>query len=175
MRATYATRRAPLNALLCVLFLLTSVLAVALPEPEPGLLDIDIDIHLGDLGDLANLTARPVCDQYSFVANYSTIGANTTMRDALENASPHGAELVANVVKAAMKVAGYFTHDVMINKMCGNLSELAGQAAALNYSNGIVADQVVVDGKGLGAGARGGNSLVLVMTLSLSLVLVLVV
>ncbi|KAK8065884.1 hypothetical protein PG997_012631 [Apiospora hydei] len=172
MRATYTTRTAPLTALLCALLLLTSVLAVALPEPEPepepGLLDIDIDI---DLGDLANLTARPICDQYSFVANYSTIGANTTMRDALENASPHGAELVAKVVKAAMKVAGYFTHDKMINKMCGNLSELAGQAAALNYSNGIVADQVV-DGKGLGAGARVGNSLVLVMTLLLLLVLV---
>ncbi|KAK8035246.1 hypothetical protein PG993_010241 [Apiospora rasikravindrae] len=166
MRATYSTRAGPLTALLCALSLLTSVLAVAMPEPN--LVDIDIDIDLGDLG---NLTARPICDQYSFIANYSTIGANATMRDALQNASPHGAELVANVVKAAMKVADYFTHNQVINKMCGNLSSVAGQAAAANFSNGIVAGQVV-DGKGLGAGARVGNSLVLVMSLSLVLVLV---
>ncbi|KAK7954326.1 hypothetical protein PG996_015211 [Apiospora saccharicola] len=161
MRATYATTRAaPLTALVWVLCLLIAA-AVAAPTPEPFNININID-----LGDLANLTARPLCDQYSFIANYSAIGANSTMRDALQNASPQGADIVAHVVNAAMKVADYFARDTIINKVCGNLTAVAGQEAANNFSNGIVADQVV-GGKGLGAGARAGGSLVLAVSLAL--------
>lgn len=162
MRTTYATRAAPLTALIWGICLLATVaVAVAAPTPEP----ISIDINI-NLGDLANLTARPLCDQYSFIANYSAIGANTTMRSALQNASPQGADIVAHVVDAAMKVADYFAHDETINRLCGNLTSVAGQEAANNFSNGIVADQVV-DGKGLGAGARaGGGSLVLAASLA---------
>ncbi|KAK8058474.1 hypothetical protein PG994_008922 [Apiospora phragmitis] len=171
MHASSSTPATALALLVWAVSLLSAT-AVALAAPEPISRRLDISINI-DLGDLANLTARPLCDQYAFVANYSAIGANATMRDALANASPHGADIVAHVVDAAMKVADYFAHDTAINGLCGNLSMVAGQEAANNFSNGIVADQVV-GGKGLGAGARagGGGSLVLVVTLAL-LVLVL--
>ncbi|KAK7934698.1 hypothetical protein PG985_000193 [Apiospora marii] len=163
MRATYNTTilgAAPRTILVWVLCLLAT--AIAAPAPAP--LDIDININLGDA--LAGLTTRPLCDQYSFIANYSAIGANSTMRDALQSASPHGADIVGRVVDAAMKAAGYFARDKTINKMCGNLTSIADQEAANNFSNGIVADQVV-GGQGLGAGARAGASLGLAASLAL--------
>lgn len=162
MRATYTIiRAAPLTTLVWVVLCLLAATAVAGPSPAP--LDIDIHINLGDA--LANLTTRPLCDQYSFIANYSAIGANATMRDALESASLHGADIVAHVVDAAMKVADHFARDKIINGICGNLTSIADQEAANNFSHGIVADQVV-GGKGLGAGTRAGGALGLAASLA---------
>ncbi|KAK8004224.1 homocitrate synthase [Apiospora arundinis] len=175
MHATFPTPVTLAIALIWALSLLASITtAVAIPNPAPAPEPISVsgsfdsgkfhlDINLGD--DLANLTTRPVCDQYSFIANYSAIGGNATLRDALMNASPSGADIVTHVADAAMKVADYFRSSELINKMCGNLSAIADLKAASNFSNGIVADQVV-GGNGLGAGAHTVSSLVLVTLLS---------
>ena len=166
MRATYSSPATLAVALTCALtpFLLHPAAATPAPAPKP--LTVSINIDLG--GELANLTARPVCDQYSFVANYSAIGANATMRDALRDASPQGADVATRVVGAAMEVADRFRLDRAVNRLCGNLSALADQEAARNFSRGIVADQTVGGGGGLGTGARASlGSLVFLTGLSL--------
>ncbi|KAH8649065.1 hypothetical protein BX600DRAFT_109807 [Xylariales sp. PMI_506] len=80
------------------------------------------------------------CVTYSSVANYSTIGANSTLRAAFLQLSPHGTLLSASILDNAIAALPQYEFDATLNADCGNLTTIALDAANTNFSMGIVAD-----------------------------------
>jgi hypothetical protein len=83
-------------------------------------------------------TSDPLCLQYSTIANLSIVGSNATYRSAYLIASPEGSDPARAPLDAAMLELPKFQFNKTINDECGNLTTLAFDSAATNFTNGIV-------------------------------------
>lgn len=85
-------------------------------------------------------TATPVtCLDYSSIANLSTIGHNATMRAAYLQAAPDGTDHSVAILNDAELKLPALTKNVELNDQCGNLTTIALEEAANNFTKGIVA------------------------------------
>lgn len=125
--------------LLCALLFSTSVLAspakpgaikiIARQAPAPG-----ANPTPGDL-----LNTEQACLQYSRIANLSTIGGNSSYRTAFLESSPQGTLANAAMLNGAIAALPPLTADAQLNSACGNLTTVAAEQAAVNFTQGIVA------------------------------------
>ncbi|KAK1991569.1 hypothetical protein LX36DRAFT_663191 [Colletotrichum falcatum] len=74
------------------------------------------------------------CGEYSRIANLSTVGANSTYRASFFAASPNGNQFNAEVLDTAIAKLPSLIMDRALNEACGNLTALAIQEAANNFS-----------------------------------------
>ncbi|KAK1459807.1 hypothetical protein CMEL01_02806 [Colletotrichum melonis] len=74
------------------------------------------------------------CGEYSRIANLSTVGANSTYRATFFEASPNGNQFNAEVLDTAILKLPTVIMDRALNEACGNLTALAIQEAANNFS-----------------------------------------
>ncbi|GKT56585.1 metal tolerance protein 3 protein [Colletotrichum tofieldiae] len=74
------------------------------------------------------------CGEYSRIANLSTVGANSTYRATFFEASPNGNQFNAEVLDTAMAKLPSVIMDRALNEACGNLTALALQEAANNFT-----------------------------------------
>ncbi|WYZ36938.1 hypothetical protein EsH8_II_000444 [Colletotrichum jinshuiense] len=74
------------------------------------------------------------CGEYSRIANLSTVGANSTYRATFFEASPNGNQFNAEVLDTAIAKLPSVIMDRALNEACGNLTALAIQEAANNFT-----------------------------------------
>ncbi|GKT44643.1 uncharacterized protein ColSpa_04824 [Colletotrichum spaethianum] len=74
------------------------------------------------------------CGEYSRIANLSTVGANSTYRATFFVASPNGNQFNAEVLDTAIAKLPSLIMDRALNEACGNLTALAIQEAANNFT-----------------------------------------
>lgn len=79
------------------------------------------------------------CLDYSTIANLSTIGLNSTYRAAYLQASPDGTAHSASLLNDAEAKLPPLTKNEALNQQCGNLTTIALSGAAVNFTQGIVA------------------------------------
>lgn len=84
-------------------------------------------------------TAPVTCLDYGSIANLSTIGLNSTYRAAYLQAAPDGSEHTAALLNNAEAKLPPLTKDEALNQQCGNLTTIALEGAANNFTLGIVA------------------------------------
>jgi hypothetical protein len=84
------------------------------------------------------LATLPDCAHYSTIANLSTVGANATYRSAYLAASPLGSDPARAPLDAAIPLLPALKFNKTLNEECGNLSTIATEAAATNFTQGIV-------------------------------------
>jgi hypothetical protein len=84
-------------------------------------------------------STSPQCLEYSRVANFSTIGSNTTLRSAFIQASPVGTKSNLNMLAAAVAALPPLTLNAALNEACGNLTTLAAVEVDRNFSQGNIA------------------------------------
>ncbi|EPE27893.1 hypothetical protein GLAREA_04684 [Glarea lozoyensis ATCC 20868] len=96
------------------------------------------------------------CTEYSMIANYSTIGTNSSYRSAFMQASPQGADPTTAILDGATKKLPTVKFDKSLNDNCGNLTTLAVQQAEVNFTMGIVGGFTIKSAK-KGAAARMGS------------------
>ncbi|TQN68724.1 hypothetical protein CSHISOI_06734 [Colletotrichum shisoi] len=85
----------------------------------------------------APTTGQPAavsCGEYSRIANLSTVGSNSTYRATFFDASPAGNSFNAAVLDAAIAKLPSVIMDRALNEACGNLTALAIQEAANNFT-----------------------------------------
>lgn len=100
------------------------------------------------------MTVMPAtCLEYSRVANYSTIGTNSTYRASFQQASPHGTDQASGILDSATAKLPDFKFNAAINARCGNLSQVAVAGAEANFTQGIVAEFRI---SAASPGLRGG-------------------
>lgn len=85
------------------------------------------------------LSQDQACLQYSRIANLSAIGTNSSYRTAFLESSPLGTLSNAAMLNGAMAALPPLTADAALNTACGNLTTLATEQAAVNFTQGIVA------------------------------------
>ncbi|OLN92240.1 hypothetical protein CCHL11_01333 [Colletotrichum chlorophyti] len=78
------------------------------------------------------------CDEYSRIANLSTVGLNSTYRATFFEASPHGNQFNAEVLDTAIAKLPSVIMNQALNEACGNLTALAIQEAATNFTQRTV-------------------------------------
>ncbi|KAL7619534.1 hypothetical protein AAE478_010074 [Parahypoxylon ruwenzoriense] len=125
------------------------------------------DSKTGVLLSLRQNPSTVSCAEYSMVANYSTIGTNSTYRAAFQQASPLGTFESNAIMDGATKKLPQFMFNKAINDACGNLSTLAVTEAANNFTKGIVANF------NINAGIRNSGELGMVISVVLATVGVL--
>lgn len=136
--ATMLSMRALL--FLCAVLFSTSVLASPF-KSAPGSIKI-IARQAPASAAVAPGTAllqADACAQYSRIANMSTIGGNSSYRTAFLESSPVGTLQNAAMLNGAMAALPPLTADAALNTACGNLTTIAAEQAALNFTQGIVA------------------------------------
>ncbi|KAK1976511.1 hypothetical protein LZ30DRAFT_692811 [Colletotrichum cereale] len=74
------------------------------------------------------------CGEYSRIANLSTVGVNSTYRATFFAASPNGNQFNAEVLDTAIAKLPSVIMDQALNAACGNLTALAIQEAANNFT-----------------------------------------
>lgn len=126
--------------LLSALLLSTSALASPTRDNIPGSRITIISRQAPAAKAVAGtvLSTAEACAQYSLVANLSAIGTNSTIRSAFLESSPRGTlfnSALLNVMEANAKL---LMLDPELNQACGNLSALALQEVAVNFTMGIV-------------------------------------
>lgn len=77
--------------------------------------------------------------QYSMIANMSVVGGNSSYRTVFLEKSQTGTLANSAMLNKAILVAPNLTADVELNQACGNLTAIAIQEAALNFTQGKVA------------------------------------
>lgn len=85
------------------------------------------------------LSQDQACQQYSRIANMSVIGTNSSYRTAFLESSPVGTLQNAAMLNGAMLALPPLTADAALNTACGNLTTIATEQAAVNFTQGIVA------------------------------------
>lgn len=98
----------------------------------------------------ANALLNPICENYSKVANLSTIALNSTYRAAFLRSAPMGTDAASSILDTQSPKLMALMFDQNVNQLCGNLSAIALTEAANNFTNGIVADLVIQDAPGVG-------------------------
>ncbi|MCJ1333335.1 hypothetical protein MMC10_010029 [Thelotrema lepadinum] len=124
---------------LVLLHLHTAVLAI------PHELSSLLTVRQAPAPPLPSATATPnaftdsQCLKYGTIANLSTIGANSSYRAAFLQNSPEGTYASAAILNNAIAQIPLFTNDANLNQQCGNLTTIATNSAADNFTRGIVA------------------------------------
>ncbi|KAL1877009.1 hypothetical protein Daus18300_002618 [Diaporthe australafricana] len=85
------------------------------------------------------LSEAAACQQYSQIANMSVVGGNSSYRTVFLSKSQVGTLANSAMLNKAINVAPNLTTDAQLNQACGNLTAIAIQEAATNYTRGIVA------------------------------------
>lgn len=85
------------------------------------------------------LSEQAACLQYSMIANMSVVGGNSSYRTVFLEKSQTGTLANSAMLNKAILVAPNLTADVELNQACGNLTEIAISEAALNFTQGKVA------------------------------------
>ncbi|EXJ55379.1 hypothetical protein A1O7_08306 [Cladophialophora yegresii CBS 114405] len=80
----------------------------------------------------------PLCLQYSTIANLSIVGSNATYRSAYLQASPAGGDPARAPLDSAMLELPNWQFNKTVNDACGNLTTVAFESAATNFTNGVV-------------------------------------
>jgi basic membrane lipoprotein Med (substrate-binding protein (PBP1-ABC) superfamily) len=99
--------------------------------------------------------ATTSCAEYSMIANYSTIGTNSSYRSAFMQASPQGGDPTTAILDGATKKLPTVKFDKALNDNCGNLTTLAVKEAEVNFTMGIVGGFTMKKAKS--AAARMGS------------------
>ncbi|KIX06991.1 uncharacterized protein Z518_04967 [Rhinocladiella mackenziei CBS 650.93] len=99
--------------------------------------------------------SQSTCDEYSRIANFSIVGANSTYRSAYLQASPQGTDPAREPLDDAIAQLPSFQFDTEINDECGNLTEVAIEGAAANFTQGTVLQFSVNSAVQIGASAMG--------------------
>ncbi|CAJ2512275.1 Uu.00g052900.m01.CDS01 [Anthostomella pinea] len=100
----------------------------------------------------ADAASLPACQDYSRVANLSTIALNSTYRAAFLRSSPLGYNPASAILDTQSPKLTALMMDEALNKQCGNLSEVAMLGAAMNLSMNIVADLTITEAAGVDSG-----------------------
>ncbi|KAI1209816.1 uncharacterized protein F4807DRAFT_74929 [Annulohypoxylon truncatum] len=101
----------------------------------------------------ANAATTAVCQNYATVANLSTVALNSTYRAAFLRSSNLGtfdARAILDV--ESPKLMGLMM-DVQLNQQCGNLSQVAIDGAAANFTAGTVLGLTIADAPGIAVDA----------------------
>lgn len=98
----------------------------------------------------ANALLNPICENYSKVANLSTIGLNSTYRAAFLRSAPMGTDAASSILDTQSPKLTAMMFDTNLNAQCGNLSTIALTEAANNFTKGIVADLTIQVAPGVG-------------------------
>ncbi|KAH8770103.1 hypothetical protein F5883DRAFT_60776 [Diaporthe sp. PMI_573] len=85
------------------------------------------------------LSTQAACVQYSMIANMSVVGGNSSYRTVFLEKSSTGTLANSAMLNKAILVAPNLTADVELNSQCGNLTAIAIQEAAANFTQGMVA------------------------------------
>jgi hypothetical protein len=101
-------------------------------------------------GSTANTLLDPICENYSKVANLSTIGLNSTYRAAFLRSAPMGTDAASSILDTQSPKLMGMMFDKNLNDQCGNLSAIALTEAANNFTKGIVADLSIQPAPGIG-------------------------
>ncbi|KAI1385795.1 uncharacterized protein F4822DRAFT_414172 [Hypoxylon trugodes] len=149
------------SSLLATLFWALCVFQVTAVAAE------NADSKTGMLLALRQNTAAVSCPEYSMVANYSTIGSNSTYRAAFQQSSPLGTFQSNAIMDGATAKLPQFINNKAINDACGNLTQIAITEAANNFTRGIVANF------NINAGIKNSGELGMVVTMVLATVGVL--
>lgn len=146
--------RNPLNAMLSLrAFLLLSALLFSAVSATPTSADSRIKI-IASRQDAAAVAAAAApamapgtplnvalaCAQYSRIANLSAIGTNSTLRATFLDVSPVGTFFNEALLTQAQNDLPRLTADPALNQACGNLTAVAIQQAAVNFTNGIIGE-----------------------------------
>lgn len=83
-------------------------------------------------------TASTNCLDYSRIANLTTISVNSTYRAAFLRSAPMGTFRAISIIDQDAKKLMPLMMDGKLNGQCGNLSTIAFQAAATNFTQGTV-------------------------------------
>jgi len=86
------------------------------------------------------------CLDYSTIANLSTIGLNSTYRAAYLKAAPDGTDHSVKLLNDAEAKLPPLTQNEALNQQCGNLTTIALEGAANNFTQGIVAQYKISAG-----------------------------
>ncbi|KAI1344164.1 hypothetical protein F5Y15DRAFT_104331 [Xylariaceae sp. FL0016] len=86
----------------------------------------------------ANAATLPVCMDYSMVANLSTVALNSTYRAAFLQSISLGRLPARAIIDSQSPKLPALMMDVQLNQQCGNLSQVALDGAALNFTQGTV-------------------------------------
>jgi hypothetical protein len=100
-------------------------------------------------------TDQTICAEYSRIANLSIVAANATYRAAYLQASTEGTDPTTAPLDAALAQLPNFQFNTTVNKECGNLTELAIEGAATNFTNGVVLQENINSAVPTGASAMG--------------------
>lgn len=115
--------------------------------------NVNANANAGNDPNLGMTVMPATCLEYSRVANYSTIGTNSTYRASFQQASPHGTDQASGILDSATAKLPDFKFNAAINARCGNLSQVAVAGAEANFTQGIVAEFRI---NAASPGLRGG-------------------
>lgn len=101
-----------------------------------------------------------LCLDYEITANMSTVGANGSYRTVVMQKANVGTIYSARMMDAAIKKLPALTADPVLNKECGNWTEIAFREAAVNFTQGIVAQYTT---EGLPVGIKAGPEVVAIV------------
>lgn len=128
--------------------------ATAIPEPK----------HHAALLEIRQVSVTPsqteLCLDYERTANMSTIGANGSYRTVLLQKSNVGTIYNARMLDEAIKKLPTLTADQILNSQCGNWTDIALKGAAVNFTQGIVAQFTT---EGLPVGIRAGPEVIVIV------------
>lgn len=109
------------------------------------------------------------CATYSSIANLSTISSNSTYRSAFMASTTDGSSKAASILNTAQSQLPGLINDVLLNRQCGNATDLALTEAANNFTNGIIAEFRIQAPAGVSP--RGGTGLITIMVVVFTVVL----
>jgi hypothetical protein len=127
------------NPLTTAILLLAALSASVLASPTSGSEVGSIKIVERALFTETVLSTQAACLQYSMIANMSVVGGNSSYRTVFLEKSSTGTLANSAMLNKAILVAPNLTADVDLNNQCGNLTAIAIQEAALNFTQGRVA------------------------------------
>lgn len=127
------------NPLTTAILLLAALSASVLASPMSGSDEGSIKIVERAQFTETILSTQAACIQYGMIANMSVVGGNSSYRTVFLEKSSTGTLANSAMLNKAILVAPNLTADVELNAQCGNLTAIAIQEAALNFTQGKVA------------------------------------
>ncbi|KAK7755636.1 hypothetical protein SLS62_002246 [Diatrype stigma] len=82
--------------------------------------------------------SSPACQEYAIVANLSTVGLTPDYRAAWLRSSPLGTDAASSILDTQSPKLDAMKFDAALNAQCGNLTTVAAEGAATNFTQNIV-------------------------------------
>lgn len=144
-----------LPTILLLLLLNISTLISATPQP-PSLPGATLQIRQVP----ATPSQADLCLDYETTANMSTVGTNSSYRTVVLQKANVGTIYSARMLDAAMAKLPKLTADTTLNMVCGNWTEIAVREAAVNFTQGVVAQYST---QGLPVGIKAGPEVIVIV------------